>query len=142
MPEFDPNLRLKIQATGLRTYPDVSVYCKPYEFDPEDRTGQTMTNPVVLIEVLSPSTEAYDRGLKAQSYRQIESLKAYALVSQNEAHVEMYERQGDGLWVFREVRGLKGTLTLSAIGVDLPLADIYGGVEFTRADGTEHSVQV
>src|SRR2546429_667344 len=74
--EYESNLRLRIKVTGLRTYPDASVYCGPMERDEEDLEPHTFTNPTVLFEVLSPSTEAYDRGFKAENYRQIESLRA------------------------------------------------------------------
>ena len=133
---YDPNLRLKVKANGLRTYPDASVYCGKLERDHEDSYVETYTNPTVLFEVLSPSTEGYDRGFKATSYRQIETLKSYVLVSQTSVHVEAYDRQEDGTWRLREVSDLRGTLALPSIGVDLPLAEIYDGVEFRAADGT------
>ena len=82
---YESNLRLKVLATGLRTYPDVSIYCSPLERDPEDPFAETLTNPTALFEVLSPSTEAYDRGLKAGNYRTISSLQAYILISQDRA---------------------------------------------------------
>ena len=85
----ESNLRLKATATGLRTYPDVSVYCDPLQRDEEDSDGETYTNPSALFEVLSSTTEAYDRGLKSSSYRTIQSLKAYVLVSQDEPHAEI-----------------------------------------------------
>ena len=99
------NLRLKILATGLRTYPRTSMCIarNPSETR-KTRTAKPSTNPSVLFEVLSKSTEAYDRGFKADSYRQIKSLRAYGLVSQTTAHIELFERQPDGLWVLREAR--------------------------------------
>ncbi len=72
---YSPDLRLKIKATGLRAYPDVSVYCSPLEYDPDDERRETATNPTILFEVLSTSTEAYDRGFKAENYRMIPSLR-------------------------------------------------------------------
>ena len=131
---FDANLRLKIKATGLRTYPDASVYCGALQRDGDDPTGETLTNPTLLIEVLSKSTEGYDRGLKAESYRQIESLRAYVLVSQNSAHAELYEKKAENSWSLTEVRGLDGLLNLTSIGVELPLSEIYARVDFTTAD--------
>src|SRR5215218_6039218 len=80
---YESNMRLKVAATGMRTYPDVSVYCAPLEYDPEDPRKTTAMNPTVVIEVLSRTTESYDRGLKAAGYRQIESLKAHVLVAQD-----------------------------------------------------------
>lgn len=126
---YESNLRLKVKATGLRTYPDISVYCGPLEFDQEDNAPETATNPSVLFEVLSESTEAYDRGFKAENYRRIETLKAYILVSQDSPHVEIYERQGER-WVLNEERGLGASIAIPRIDVILPLGDIYDRVEF------------
>jgi Uma2 family endonuclease len=132
--EYESNLRLKIAATGLRTYPDVSVYCGALEKDEDDHDGETFTNPTVLFEVLSPSTEGYDRGLKSESYRFIASLKAYVLVSQDTAHAEIYERQADGSWVLREVRGMESVLAIPPIGVELPLKEVYDRVDFAAEE--------
>jgi Uma2 family endonuclease len=83
------NLKLRVKATGLRTYPDVSVYCGKPELDPDDPARQTYVNPTVLAEVLSPSSEEFDRSTKSVHYRRIESLKIVLLVSQDEARAEM-----------------------------------------------------
>ncbi len=88
---YDSDQRLRVKETGLRTYPDAAVYCGPMEYDPEDNQAETATNPTVVFEVLSDSTEAYDRGAKAAHYRRIESLKAYVLVSQNMPFVELQQ---------------------------------------------------
>lgn len=127
---FESNLRLKVKATGLRCYPDVGVYCGEHERDPEDPAAETVTNPTALFEVLSPSTEAYDRGTKAQHYRRVESLRAYVLVSQDAPQVEAFERHADGSWRFSELRGLDTVLAVPGIGVSLPLAEIYDRVVF------------
>jgi Uma2 family endonuclease len=132
---FESNLRLRIKATGLRTYPDASVFCGSLEKDPEDPNGETYVNPTVVIEVLSRSTEGYDRGFKSENYRQIESLQAYILLSQSAPHAESYERQIDGSWVLREVRGLDAMLAIPAIGVNLSLREIYERVNFADAQG-------
>ncbi len=129
---FESNLRLGIKGSTLRTYPDANVYCQPFETADDDPSGLTFTNPVVLFEVLSPSTEAYDRGTKAQSYRLIDSLRAYVLVSQRAPHLEIYERDNDGMWKLRDLRGLDETLKLPAIGVEIPIAEIYQGVDFSK----------
>jgi Uma2 family endonuclease len=128
---FASNLKLRVNATGLRTYPDVSVYCGPRELDPDDPARQTYVNPAVLAEVLSPSTEQYDRGTKSVHYRRIETLKIILLASQDEAHVESLVREQDGSWSLREYEGMDNVLPLDAIGVELPLAAIYQGVNFT-----------
>ncbi|MGB7156620.1 MAG: Uma2 family endonuclease [Tepidisphaeraceae bacterium] len=127
---YESNMRLKTPATGLRTYPDVSVYCAPLEYDPEDPRKTTAMNPTVVIEVSSPSTESYDRGVKAESYRQLDSLKTYVLVAQNRAYVEIRDRLPNSPWAIREVSGLDAIAKLDAIGVELPLSEVYDGVEF------------
>jgi Uma2 family endonuclease len=126
----ESNLRVKVTATGLRTYPDAAVYCAPAEYDPEDGARQTALNPTVIFEVLSPSTERYDRGLKARHYRRIESLRAYVLVAQDRPQVEVHQRQPGGAWEIRDAGGLKSSIRLDAIGVELPLAEVYDRVEF------------
>src|SRR5438046_609226 len=98
---YDSNLRVRIPRTTLYTYPDVSVVCEEIQFDPLDRNKTTMLNPTLLVEVLSPSTEAWDRGGKLQSYIQIESLREYVLVSSQAASVETFFRQPDGTWAYR-----------------------------------------
>jgi Uma2 family endonuclease len=131
---YDSNQRLKIKATGLRAYPDVSVYCGPLEYDHEDPQAETATNPTVLFEVLSPSTEAYDRGFKSENYRKIESLRAYVLLAQETPHIEVYERQPDNSWLLREENEKQGVVHLPAISVTLSLAEIYDRIEFPSTD--------
>nr|WP_244923912.1 Uma2 family endonuclease [Enhygromyxa salina] len=89
-----------------------------------DERGDTLLNPVVIVEVLSDSTEAYDRGKKFEHYRQIASVQHYVLVSQNQALVEFYTRQGDGLWSLAD-RRLGDAVVLSAIGCEISVGDIY-----------------
>jgi Uma2 family endonuclease len=127
---LDSDQRLVIRETGLRTYPDLSVYCGPIEYDPEDATAQTATNPTALFEVLSDSTEAYDRGLKADSFRRIPGLRSYAFLSQHTPHIELYERQDDGSWRYTEERGIEAEIGISCLGVILPLREVYERVEF------------
>jgi Uma2 family endonuclease len=130
----ESNQRLKIQTTGLRCYPDVSVYCGPRKYDEEDCFAETAINPTVLLEVLSPGTESYDRGLKSESYRRIESLQAYVLVAQDWAHVELYERQPEGAWRLTEKSDLQASVAIPCIAVELPLAEIFDRVEFVPSD--------
>jgi Uma2 family endonuclease len=120
------DMRVKVRDTGLYTYPDVAVVCSERQL--EDHHVDTLLNPEVIIEVLSKSTEAYDRGEKFAHYRRLESLCEYVLVSQREVRVERYVRQGES-WVFSEVTDLEGLLTLDAIGCTIPLREIYEGVE-------------
>jgi Uma2 family endonuclease len=125
---YPNDMRVNIPRTGLYTYPDVIVVCGQPEFEDEHR--DTLLNPIVLIEVLSPSTEAYDRGAKFGHYRSIATLREYVLVSQTTALLEYYERQDNGLfWTFSEARGLDVTLELPAIDCRLLLAEMYDKVE-------------
>ena len=122
------DLRVRIDQLGLHTYPDVVVVCGEPEF--LDAEVDTLLNPVLLIEVLSESTEDYDRGMKFKQYRQIPSLKEYLVVSQTEPLVEQYVRRGDTYWELGEVRGLDQKLTLSSVGCELPFSEIFAKVVF------------
>jgi Uma2 family endonuclease len=119
-------MRVKVQPTGLYTYPDVAVVCGRAEL--EDEHFDTLLNPTLLIEVLSPSTEKYDRGRKAEHYRRLDTLREYLLIAQDEPQVERYRRQGEHDWLLTEFNGLDQTLELTSIGFDLKLCDIYVGV--------------
>ena len=132
---YESNLRIKNKFTGLRHYPDAAIYCEPLEYDEEDPRRATVTNPAVVFEVLSPSTELYDRGFKAENYRRVTTLKAYILVSQERPHVEMFVRQPDNAWLLREVGGLDGALNLP-IGIELPLAEVYARIDFPEDAAT------
>lgn len=122
------DLRIKIDATGSYTYADVLVHCGPPLFD--DDHHDTLLNPKVIVEVLSPSTEGYDRGAKFAHYRRIDSLEVYLLVAQDRAHVERYVRLEAG-WTLSDVTGLDGAVVLDALGISLPMAEIYEGVDLT-----------
>ncbi len=130
---YDSDQRLRVKSNSLRCYPDAAVYCGPLDYDPEDQNKETATNPTVVFEVLSASTEACDRGLKAESYRTIESLKAYVLISQDRPHVELQERLPDGTWRLSWAAGLDGVVKLADIEVELSLAELYDRVEFVNA---------
>ncbi|HEX4793337.1 MAG TPA: Uma2 family endonuclease [Humisphaera sp.] len=127
---YESNLRLKVEATGLRTYPDASVYCGQMVKDEEDTAGETFTNPTVIFEVLSRSTEPYDRGAKCESYLKIDSLQMFVLVSQDSPRCEFFQRQADGSWQNHELHGLDAVLEIPSIGVQLPLGEIYDRVDF------------
>ena len=128
----DSNLRVRVPRTTLYTYPDASVVCGPPQFDPLDTARQTIINPTVLVEVLSPSTETWDRGGKFDSYRQIDSLREYVLVAWDAPRVETYLRQPDGTWVFAAAVGPAATARLNSVGVELPLAEVYRGVDLPQ----------
>ena len=125
---YNADLRLKIETTGLCTYPDLSVICGDPQF--ADGTDDTVVNPTVLVEVLSDSTEAYDRGKKFEHYRQIPSLQEYLLVSQKAPQIEQYIRQADGHWLLNEAAGMDRSLELPSLGIAIPLAEIFAKVNF------------
>ena len=114
--------RVKIPRTGLYTYPDVLVVCGEAEYEDEKRT--TLQNPTVIVEVLSESTESYDRGKKFQHYRSIPSLRDYLLVAQDTVWVEHYVRGGDGTWILRDTLP-GGTVRLASCGVELKVDELY-----------------
>ena len=120
-----------MEATGLLTYPDVSVVCGQQRFldDQED----TLLNPIVIVEVLSDSTEAYDRGKKFAHYRQIPSLREYLLVSQKEPRIEQFIRQPSGEWTLKEAAGLSAEIKLPSLGVVLAHSEVFAKVQFTPA---------
>jgi Uma2 family endonuclease len=111
-------------------YPDASVICGPIDYDAADDARHTATNPKVIIEVLSPSTEGYDRGEKFRRYLKVPSFEEYVLVSQTVPVIETYTRQGDGSWTFRAYEGMDVVARLRTLVVDLPLVDVFAGVEF------------
>jgi len=124
---YSNDLRVRISSTGLYTYPDVVAICGEAQF--EDEHQDTLLNPTVIVEVLSPSTEAYDRGEKSWHYRQIASLAEYLLVAQDRRHIEHYVRQADGQWLLSETGNLQDTIHLPSINCDLALAEVYDKVE-------------
>jgi Uma2 family endonuclease len=121
------DMRVKVSPTGLYTYPDVVALCGEPRF--EDTQMDTLLNPNVIIEVLSDSTEGYDRGEKFAHYRRLQSLQEYVLIAQDKARVEHYARAGEH-WMLTEVSSLEGVLTLASVGCAIPLHEIYERVEF------------
>lgn len=120
--------RLRIQSVGLSTYPDVAVICGELEPDPQDRDAAV--NPRVIVEVLSPSTEQYDRGKKFDCYREIPTLQEYILVSQENPQVERFVRQVDGSWLLTIFKGSESQLELTSLSIGLPFAEIFKNVVF------------
>ena len=134
------DMRVKVNPTGLYAYPDVIVVCGKEQF--EDTHLDTLLNPTLIIEVLSDSTEAYDRGRKFEHYRHLDSLVEYVLIAQQRPHVESFRRQSDQHWLLAECSGLDGTLRLESIDCDLALAEIYAKVELSEsplADPISHN---
>lgn len=125
---YQSDMRVKVGPTGLYTYPDVVVVCGQPQF--EDAELDTLLNPTVLFEVLSVSTEDYDRGRKSAHYRTVPSLREYVLVAQRTCHVEQLTRQPDGRWLLSETDDLEGVLALPSIGCELKLRDVYAKVTF------------
>lgn len=127
---YGNDLRVRIPRKTLWAHPDVAVVCGEPQQDVHGSDDHTLTNPLVIAEVLSPSTEAYDRGDKFERYREIESLREYVLVSQHLPRVETFLRQEDGIWLFGSVAGLEPAARFGSLGVELPMREIYAGVEF------------
>ncbi|HEX8651567.1 MAG TPA: Uma2 family endonuclease [Pyrinomonadaceae bacterium] len=124
---YPSDMRVKVSATGKYTYPDVVVACEEEKFD--DAGNDTLLNPVVIIEVLSESTEAYDRGKKFEHYQTIESLTEYLLVAQDPYRIEQYVRQSNREWRYSEYHNAEDIVKISAIDCELTLKDVYAKVE-------------
>lgn len=118
---FQSDMRVRIAATGRATYPDASMVCGPLEYDSEDAAHTTITNPVLLVEVLSVTTEKGDRGNKWLHYQRIPSLQEYVLVSQD-PRIEVFRRTSTGTWEYSEVH--EGSVALTS-GPTLDLATLY-----------------
>ncbi len=122
---FDSDLKIRVLESGLATYPDAAVICGPVSRDPQDRNA--LTNPVLLVEVLSESTEAWDRGAKFAHYRRIPELRHYLLVDAGQARVEHFARQPDGRWLLSEY-GAGQTVGLPELGLLLEVDALYQGM--------------
>ena len=127
--------RLKVDATGLYTYPDVLVFCGPPVM--EDGVHHTLTNASLVADVLSNSTEKYDRGIKFSHYRRLDTLQEYLLIAQDRFSVEVFQRQdagsssaGSDAWLLSAAAEREAEVRLSSLGITVPLAEIYAGVEF------------
>jgi Uma2 family endonuclease len=120
---FSDSMRVLAEASGLCTYPDLSVACEKPQFT--DAHVDTITNPTLVVEILSPSTQDYDLGTKAKLYRAIPSLRELLIVSQATYEVELYRRQADGAWSLIEAKGLDAAVELQSIGYTLQLRELY-----------------
>ena len=125
---YSSDQRVKVEASGLYTYPDIIIQCGTEVYDANDLN--TIVNPIAIIEVLSPSTERYDRGIKFRNYQLIPSLIEYIMVAQDEPSIERFVRRADGTWVIDWFNGLDATLVFTSVAAQIPLADIYAGVTF------------
>jgi Uma2 family endonuclease len=127
---YPSDMRVRVPATGLYTYPDVVVACGEPNF--EDNYFDTLLNPILIVEVLSPSTASYDRIKKFGYYRTIASLSEYLLIAQDMYKVEQYVKQPDQRWLLSDISSLEGTVELVSIQCTLNLADVYAKVELTE----------
>jgi len=125
---YPSDMKVRTPATRSYAYPDITVVCGEAKFDDDQR--DILVNPTVIIEILSPSTEKYDRGLKFQHYRELGSLQEYILIAQDSPHIERFLRQDGGLWQFSDVTGTDAKIDLSSIDCTLHLSDVYEQVDF------------
>jgi Uma2 family endonuclease len=124
------DMRVLVSASGLYTYPDAVAYCG----EPRllDQHFDTLLNPILLIEVLSPSTEAYDRGRKFEHYRSIDSLREYLMIASDRVHADLFTRQSDDRWLLTSATRLENSLELQSIGCSLNLGSLYKKVSFAE----------
>lgn len=120
---YPSDMKVKVVRSGALLYPDVMVVCGEEKL--VDESGDCLLNPTVVIEVLSESTERYDRGKKFEHYRQLESLAEYLLVSSDEIRVEKFTRQSSGLWMLSETTGIDESVVLESVSCSLALSEIY-----------------
>lgn len=119
---FSSDLMVLVEETDLHAFPDLTVVCGPLKRSA--RRKNLIINPTLLVEVLSPSSESYDRDVKFQHYRRIPSLQEYVIVRADRPHIEVYRRVADG-WLFQEFSGLEASCPLPSLGVDLPLSEVF-----------------
>ena len=130
MPGCREQSAIRIPNRPRYVYPDASIICGPLQLDPQDNQRQTILNPRVIIEILSPSTEGYDRGGKFAQYREIASFEEYILVSQTTPNVESLLRQPNGDWSILNFTGLEATAKIRCLQLEIPLSEIYAGIEW------------
>ncbi len=131
---YPSDMRIHVKSTGMYAYPDVTAVCGEQRF--VDGLADTLLNPSLIVEVLSPSTEACDRGRKFEQYQSIESLREYLLVASDRVHVDLYTRRPDGrrganTWLLTSDHRMEDSLTLESIGAQLLLADLYEKADLT-----------
>jgi Uma2 family endonuclease len=130
---YNSDMRVQVAEEGPYTYPDVTVVCDEAQF--ADADVDTLLNPTLVVEVLSPTTEAWDRGGKFERYQQIASLQEYLLIAQDRPRVEQYARQAEGQWLLTVTSGLDGVVSLPAIECQLALRELYRKVSFPEDAG-------
>jgi Uma2 family endonuclease len=127
---FDSNMRVQVRESGLYTYPDMTIVCGKVEYAKGRK--DTITNPTLIVEVLSPSTRTYERGYKFDLYRPLKSLQAYVLIDSEQAHVDYFQKRPDGKWEVIEYAQLTDKVAIPLIGVHVPLAAIYDMVDWLQ----------
>lgn len=127
---FPGDMRVKVSATGLYTYPDVTVVCDQARFD--DQHQDTLLDPVLIVEILSKTTSGYDRGEKFEQYRKIGSFVEYLLISQERCYIEHFVRQSGNQWLLSESDQLQDVIELSSVACSLALADVYEKVDISE----------
>jgi Uma2 family endonuclease len=127
---YASDMKVRVRTANAGAYPDLVAFCAPHEF--LDGRRDLLLNPSLIVEVLSDSTEIYDRGDKFALYRQIPSLKEYLLVSQHRVLVELYTRMPDNRWLLADFTDIADTVTLASVGCTLALAEVYDKVELIQ----------
>lgn len=126
---YGSDLRVSVAHAGLYAYPDLTIACGPPLYD---ERGETLLNPTLIVEVLSPTTEIYDRGEKFRRYQQLESLQEYVLIDQGRPVIEVFTRQPGGKWLYVAAVGLEASVMLESVGCTLVLSDVYRRVTFAE----------
>ncbi len=129
---YPSDMRVRVSSTELYTYPDVVVVCGQPKL--LDNRLDTLLHPHLIVEVLSPTTEAYDRGRKFEHYQTIESLSEYLLLASDRVHADLYTRQPDGRWLLTSARRLEDSLNLQSVGCSLALAGLYERIDFAEPE--------
>ena len=131
---YSTDIRVRVSETGMYTYPDVVVACGENEFHVHNGRREALLNPTLIVEVLSDSTGAYDRGEKFAHYQSLSSLQEYVLVAQDQPRIERFLRQADGQWLYSAVSGREEALDLTSLGCRLALAEVYDNVDFAASE--------
>jgi Uma2 family endonuclease len=131
---FSSDLRVRLEKTGLYTYPDISVVCGKLNLT--DHNPPAVKNPTLIVEVLSESTSKYDRGEKWIQYQTLDSLMDYVLVWQDFPRIEHYTRMPGDAWKYTSIEGLEAVLVIESLSGEIPLSEVYRGVEFVAPDST------
>ncbi len=135
---FESNMKVGTETSGLFSYPDVSVACGEPTF--HDNHQDVLTNPSVIIEVLSPSTERFDRGKKFARYQRFDSFTDYILITQDEPRVEHFARQANGTWILTVATGLKSKIEITSIACTLKLSEVYDRIKFEEEKAVKKSM--